>query len=76
MNTDNKSEKTVVTAEDENKLIAQRREKLKALREVASQNGATAFPNDFRRDSLATELLAEYQDKTKEELEELKAQVS
>jgi len=76
MNTDNKSEKTVVTAEDENKLIAQRREKLKALREVASQNGVTAFPNDFRRDSLATELLAEYQDKTKEELEELKIPVA
>ena len=38
--------------EDENKLIAERRQKLTALREA----GAPAFPNDFRRDSLASEL--------------------
>jgi lysyl-tRNA synthetase class 2 len=76
MNTDNKTEKTVVTAEDENKLITQRREKLKSLREVASDNGGTAFPNDFRRDSLAEDLLTEYKGKTKEELEELKIPVA
>ena len=76
MNTDNKTEKTVVTAEDENKLIAQRREKLKSLRKVASENGGTAFPNDFRRDSLAADLLAEHQGKTREELEELKISVA
>lgn len=35
---------------DENKLIAQRREKLAALRD------GIAFPNDFRRDSLAAKL--------------------
>ena len=34
---------------DENKLIAERRAKLAALR----QGGAIAFPNDFRRDALA-----------------------
>lgn len=76
MNTDNKTEETVVTAEDENKLITQRREKLKSLREVASDNGGTAFPNDFRRDSLAEDLLTEYKGKTKEELEELKIPVA
>ncbi len=76
MNTDNKTEETAVTAEDENKLIAQRREKLKSLREVANENNVTAFPNDFRRDSLASELLSEYKDKTKEELEELKIPVA
>ena len=38
--------------EDENKLIAERRHKLNALRAA----GAPAFPNDFRRDSLAAEL--------------------
>ena len=65
MSTDNKTEETVVTAEDENKLIAQRREKLSALREKGN-----AFPNDFRRDALAGDLLSHYQDKTKEELEE------
>ena len=38
--------------EDENKLIAERRHKLSALRTA----GTPAFPNDFRRDSLASEL--------------------
>jgi lysyl-tRNA synthetase, class II len=40
---------------DENRLIAQRREKLSALREQAP-----AFPNDFRRDSLAGDLHARH----------------
>ncbi len=51
---------------NENKLIAQRREKLTLMRESGN-----AFPNDFRRDNLATELHAEYDSKTKEELETL-----
>ncbi|MGB4333446.1 MAG: lysine--tRNA ligase, partial [Chromatiaceae bacterium] len=55
---------------DENKLIALRREKLRALRE----NGI-AFPNDFRRDVLAGELLAEYGDREPEELEALSLRV-
>ncbi|MCW9046546.1 MAG: lysine--tRNA ligase [Gammaproteobacteria bacterium] len=55
---------------DENKLIAQRREKLSEMRE----NG-NAFPNDFRRDNLAAELHAEYDEKTKEELEALNVTV-
>jgi lysyl-tRNA synthetase, class II len=42
-------------AVDENKLIAQRREKLQALRAEGP-----AFPNDFRRDSLAADLHAEH----------------
>jgi len=50
---------------DENKLIAERRAKLAAIR----KNGI-AFPSDFRRDSLAGELAAEYDDKSKEELAE------
>jgi lysyl-tRNA synthetase class 2 len=66
---DNK-EKTL-TQEDENKLIAQRREKLTALRE----NG-TAFPNDFRRDSLAAGLHSLYHGKTTEELESMQVRVS
>jgi len=49
---------------DENTLIAQRRAKLKALREEGF-----AFPNDFRRDVMAGELHAEYGDKSAEELE-------
>ncbi len=41
--------------QDENRLIAQRREKLTALREQGN-----AFPNDFRRDVMNAELAAEY----------------
>jgi len=40
---------------DENKLIAERRAKLSAWRERGS-----AYPNDFRRDGLAAQLLATY----------------
>ncbi len=46
---------------DENKLIATRREKLAAMREQGN-----AYRNDFRRDSLAQELLTKYGDKEKE----------
>jgi len=56
--------------EDENKLIAQRREKLQQIREQGN-----AFPNDFRRDSLAAELHTEYGDKSAEQLEELQVPV-
>ncbi|MGV6816223.1 MAG: lysine--tRNA ligase [Thiotrichales bacterium] len=57
--------------QDENKLIAERREKLKQLRE----NGA-AFPNDFRRNVMAGELQAEYGDKDREFFEEQDIRVS
>jgi lysyl-tRNA synthetase, class II len=57
--------------QDENKLIAQRRDKLRQLRD----NGI-AFPNDFRRNSLAGELHAEYDETGDEELENLGLRVS
>ena len=41
-----------MTDQDEHALIAQRREKLKALRDSGN-----AFPNDFRRDAIAGELI-------------------
>ncbi len=44
-------------AGDANKLIAERREKLRALRA-----GGIAYPNDFRPDALAGELAAQYAD--------------
>ncbi|MEJ2693690.1 MAG: lysine--tRNA ligase [Candidatus Thiodiazotropha sp.] len=56
---------------DENKLIAQRREKLQQLRE----NG-NPFPNDFRRNTMAGELHAEYDEKSDQELEALNLRVS
>lgn len=55
---------------DENKLIAQRREKLQQIRERGS-----AFPNDFRRDVIAGELHAEYSEKGSDELEALAVRV-
>ncbi len=54
-----------MTETDEHKLIAQRRQKLNALREQG-----LAFPNDFRRDSIAAELHAAFGDKDKEWFEE------
>ena len=53
-----------MTDQDEHALIAQRREKLNALRESGN-----AFPNDFRRDAIAGELHAEYDDKENDVLE-------
>jgi len=50
--------------EEENKLVEERREKLKALR-AAGQ----AYPNDFRKNDFAKSLLEAYGDRTKEELE-------
>nr|WP_139058769.1 lysine--tRNA ligase [Thiorhodococcus drewsii] len=49
---------------DENKLIAQRREKLAQLRDQG-----VAFPNDFRRDALAGDLHATHGDTDAEALE-------
>jgi lysyl-tRNA synthetase, class II len=49
---------------DENKLIAQRREKLQSLREAGN-----AFPNDFRRDVLASELHDRFAHADKDSLE-------
>ena len=57
---------SVSDALDENKLIAQRREKLAQLRAEGP-----AFPNDFRRDVIAGELLAEYGEHTPEALDAL-----
>ena len=45
-------------SEDENRLIAERRAKLAALRERG-----IAFPNTFRRDALAAQLLSTYADR-------------
>jgi len=50
--------------EEENKLIEERREKLKALRAKG-----IAFPNDFRRRDFASDLHQSHGGKTKEELE-------
>lgn len=57
---------------DENKLIAERRQKLAGIREA----NEVAFPNDFRRNVMAGELQAEYGEKEKKELADLNIRVS
>ena len=52
---------------DDNKLVEERRAKLKALRATGN-----AYPNDFRRKDLSAALHREFGAKTKEELEKLK----
>jgi lysyl-tRNA synthetase class 2 len=56
---------------DENKLIAERRAKLDALREQGN-----AFPNDFRRNAIAGELHQTFAAHDKEALAEEKIEVS
>jgi lysyl-tRNA synthetase class 2 len=50
--------------QEDNKLVDERREKLKALRAAGA-----AFPNDFRRKDLAADLSQRFGSKSKEELE-------
>jgi len=57
--------------QDENKLIAVRREKLADIKKLGN-----AYPNDFRREHYAENLLAEYGEFDKETLEEKAVSVS
>ena len=57
--------------QDENKLIAERRAKLTAIRERGNP-----FPNDFRRSDISADLQREFGEKSKEELETLDHRVS
>ncbi|MFV0679507.1 lysine--tRNA ligase [Ottowia sp.] len=45
-----------VPEQDENKLIAERRDKLKALRAAQAESGTIAFPNDFKPKHRAAQL--------------------
>lgn len=56
---------------DENRLVAERREKLDQIRQAGQ-----AFPNSWQRENLAAELQAQFGEKSKEELEQLDHQVS
>ena len=58
-----------VPAADDNHLIAERREKLKALREAHQQGKGVAFPNDFKPVDKAAELFALHGESSKEALE-------
>ena len=58
-----------VAAQDENKLIAERREKLKALREQSKAQGGVPFPNDFKPADRAAALIAAHEATEPEALE-------
>jgi len=55
---------------DDNQLITERREKLKAIRDTQRQGKGVAFPNDFKPSARAAALLAAHGDKTAEQLAE------
>ena len=55
--------------QDENQLIAERREKLRALRDVQAQGGAVAFPNNFKPAHKAAALQATHSGADAEALE-------
>ena len=54
---------TAPAAIDENQLMAERREKLKAIRQQQAEGKGVAFPNDFKPDSHAATLLATHGEK-------------
>ena len=64
-------QKNKQSAQDENKLIAVRREKLAEIKKLGN-----AYPNDFRREHYAESLHAEYSQFDKEALDEQQVQVS
>ena len=61
--------------QDENQLIVERREKLKALRQQQAEGKGVAFPNDVKPEHRAEALFAQYNGKTNEELEPLALKV-
>ena len=63
-------------SQDDNQLIAERREKLRALREVQANGGGVAFPNNFKPAHKAAQLHLEHSDTTNEALEATPVTVS
>ena len=57
-------------ATDDNQLIAERREKLKAIRQAQQDGKGVAFPNDFKPGDRAALLQAAHGEKTPELLQE------
>ena len=66
---------TAPAPQDENQLIIERREKLKAMRQQQTEGKGVAFPNDIKPTHRAEALFAHYKDKTNEELEPLALKV-
>ena len=68
MSNNNTHASTEVAPVDENQLIAERREKLKAIRERQVKGLGAAFPNDFKPAHHAANLHALHGEKTPETL--------
>ena len=62
--------------QDENQLISERREKLRALREVQANGGGVAFPNNFKPEHKAAQLHLDHSEATNESLEAAPVHVS
>ena len=62
--------------QDENQLIAERREKLKALREMQAQGAGVAFPNDFQPTHHVDQIQADHAGQAPEALEAAAVRVS
>ena len=60
---------------DTNQLIAERREKLAAVRAAAKAGNGAAFPNDFKPQHHAAELQRKHGEQPNEELEPLNVAV-
>jgi lysyl-tRNA synthetase class 2 len=67
---------SIPTTQDENQLIAERREKLKAIRQAQNLGKGAAFPNDFKPGHHAAALHARHGAKTAEALTEEGTSVS
>ncbi len=63
------SEQENLPVVDENHVIAERREKLKGIRDASKLNGGVAFPNDFKPDAQAADLHAAHGEAENEALE-------
>jgi lysyl-tRNA synthetase, class II len=63
------NEQENLPVQDENHVIAERREKLKAIRADSKLNGGVAFPNDFKPDALAANIHAAHGDAENEVFE-------
>lgn len=62
--------------QDDNQLIAERREKLRALREAQATGGGVAFPNNFKPAHKAAQLHLDHSEATNEALEAASVSVS
>jgi lysyl-tRNA synthetase class II len=65
-----------MNTDDDNSLIAERREKLAAIRAAAKLAGTAAFPNDFKPTRHALELQRKHGAQSNEELEPLAVKVA